>query len=100
MNESQFTVLNENGEEIVCDILFTFDSDETGHSYVAYTDNSVDENGSLHVFASIYDPTGVDKKLTPIESEREWKVIDTILETLKETIDEKQKELNQEEVNE
>lgn len=93
IDNNQFTVLNENGEEIVCDILFTFDSEETGHSYIAYTDNSLDENGRVQVFASIYDPTGADKKLTPIETEKEWKVIDTILETIKETVNEKEAEM-------
>lgn len=92
MENNQFTVLNENGEEIVCDILFTFDSPETGKSYVAYTDNSLDENGGVQVFASIYDPTGADVRLTPIETEEEWAVIDSIMDKIKEVVDEEVQE--------
>ena len=49
--ENTFKIINEKGEEVVCDILFTFDSDETKKSYIVYTDNSKDENGNIQVFA-------------------------------------------------
>ena len=77
-------VTNENGEEVVCDILFTFDSEETGKSYIVYTDNSKDENGKVRVFASIYNPNDPKTLLEEIKTDKEWKVIDTILQTLQE----------------
>jgi len=81
-----FVVKNDLGEEVVCHVLFTFDSDETGKSYIVYTDNSKDETGNVQVYASIYNPEDPNSKLEPIESEKEWKVIDTILKTLQEEI--------------
>ena len=42
--KNSFTVINDEGKEVVCDVLFTFDSDETNKSYIAYTDNTKDEN--------------------------------------------------------
>ena len=42
-NNNTFKVINDEGKEIVCDILFTFDSEETKKSYIVYTDNSKDE---------------------------------------------------------
>jgi len=84
MEKNQFTVLDDNGKEVVCDVLFTFDSDETKKSYIVYTDNSLDQDGNTQVFASIFDPTKEETKLEPIESEKEWKIIETILETLQE----------------
>jgi len=81
-----FVVKNDLGEEVVCHVLFTFDSDETGKSYIVYTDNSKDETGNVQVYASIYNPEDPNSKLEPIESEKEWKVIDTILNTLQEEI--------------
>ena len=87
MNEkNSFTVINDEGKEVVCDVLFTFDSDETGKSYIAYTDNTKDENGNVQVYASIYNPDEENPELKPIESEKEWKVIETILETLQEEV--------------
>ena len=79
-------VYDEKGNEVICDILFTFDNEETKKSYVVYTDNSKDKDGKIQVFASIYDPTDPSKKLEEIKSEKEWKVINTILETLQEEI--------------
>ncbi len=81
-----FKIINDNGEEIMCDILFTFDSEETKKSYIVYTDNSKDAQGNVQVFASIYDPKQEDQKLEPITTEQEWKVIETILNTLQEEI--------------
>ena len=83
MNESMsFTVLDENGREVNCEALFTFASEETGKSYIVYTDNSVDAEGSTQVFASIYNPDSDEQRLMPIETEKEWKIIEIILEEL------------------
>ena len=83
-DKNTIKLTNEKGEEVVCDILFTFDSDETNKSYIVYTDNTKDENGKVRVFASIYDPSDPKMKLEDIKSDKEWKIIETILETLQE----------------
>ena len=79
-------MIDENGKEIVYDVLFTFDNEETKKSYIVYTDNSKDETGNIQVYASIYDPNNPKSKLEAIESEKEWKVIETILNTLQEEV--------------
>ncbi len=87
--ENTFTITDQNGKEITCDVLFTFDSEETKKSYIVYTDNSKDEQGNVQVFASIYDPSKQNQNLEPITTEKEWKVIETILNTLQEEIKKK-----------
>ena len=87
MEKNTFTVVNDQGQEITCYVLFTFESDETHKNYVVYTDNSVDSNGKIQVFASIYDPNETDgTTLLPIETDKEWKIIETILSSLQEEI--------------
>ena len=82
MNEKNtITVKDEKGNEVVCDILFTFDNEETKKSYIVYTDNTKDKEGKVQVYASIYDPTNQNSKLEEIKTEKEWKYIDTILKT-------------------
>lgn len=91
MNEEKkgvFTIVDENGRELECEILFTFDSDETKKSYIVYTDNTVDEEGSTKVYGSVYDPTGQNPALMPIETEKEWLVIENILTSVQQKIDE------------
>ena len=85
MNEKQkFVVLDDKGKEVVCEPLFTFESEETKKNYVVYTDNSKDKEGNVRVFASIYKVTDKGGELLPIKSEKEWKVIETILESIQE----------------
>lgn len=81
-----FTIVNDQGEEVECEILFTFDSDETKKSYIVYTDNTLDEEGSTKVYASVYDPTGQNPALLPIETDKEWAVIDKILKSVQEKV--------------
>ncbi len=87
-----FTIVNDEGKEIECEILFTFDSDETKKSYIVYTDNTLDEEGSTKVYASVYDPTGQNPALMPIETEKEWLVIENILSSVQQKIEEKVEE--------
>lgn len=78
--EFAFTVLDENGKEVECEVLFTFESDETGKNYIVYTDNTLDENGCTKVFASTFDPNSDDMALQPIETEKEWAIVQLVLE--------------------
>lgn len=85
MNEKNtFTVMDENGKEVTCEVLFTFDSEETKKNYIVYTDNTTDDEGNTRVYASVFDPTKESTELMPIETEREWKIIETILESIQE----------------
>lgn len=89
MKKNTFTMLDENGVEVEYDVLFTFESDETKKNYIVYTDNTKDELGNIEVYASIYHPEDNNGRLEAIETEKEWKVIETILETLQEEIKKK-----------
>lgn len=79
MDENKFTIQNENGEEIECEILFTFTEETTGKNYIAYTDDSLDEEGNTNVYASTYDPDSDPFILQPIETEEEWEMIERVL---------------------
>lgn len=86
MEDKSFVMRNEQGEEIKYDVLFTFDSEDTNKSYIAYTDNTYDEEGNVSVYASIYNPDDEELKLEPIETEQEWKIIETILNTIQQEL--------------
>ena len=77
-----FKVINDEGKEVECEVLFTFESDETKKNYIVYTDNTLDEEGNTKVYASTYNPDQDETKLLPIETDKEWKIIETILEEL------------------
>lgn len=83
-NDNKFSIVNKDGEEIICEVLFTFESDETKKNYIVYTDNTKDNEGNIKVYASVYKPNSENNELLPIETEREWRVIETILESIQE----------------
>lgn len=96
MENNTFKVINKEGQEVECNVLFTFDSDETKKSYIVYTDNSKDDKGNIQVYASIFHPDEENTKLEPIETEKEWKVIETILSTIQEEVKNKKEETSEE----
>ena len=86
MKENTFKMVTEDGQEITCNVLFTFDSEETNKSYIAYTDNTYEADGSIKAYAAVYHPEDLNKGFEPIETEKEWKVVETILETIQEEV--------------
>lgn len=81
-NKMTFKIMSDDGKEIECEVLFTFESDETKKNYIVYTDNTLDEQGNTKVYASIYNPNEENTNLIPIETDKEWKIIETILDEL------------------
>ena len=85
MNEKKnFIIIDEKGNKVECEPLFTFESEETGKQYVVYTDNTRDKNGNVRIFASIYNITEKGGEFLPIKDEKEWKFVETILESIQE----------------
>lgn len=82
--ENTFKVIDNEGKEIEFEILFTFESSETKKNYMVYTDNTKDENGNVRVYSSVFVPDAEPLELLPVETEREWKIIETILESIQE----------------
>ncbi len=74
-----FVVTDEEGKEINCEIIMTFNSDEFAKSYVVYQIVG-DESGEY--FAASYNPDDGDEgKLGQIESEAEWDFVEEVLES-------------------
>ena len=43
---NKFNVIDKDGNEIECEVLFTFESEETKKNYIVYTDNTKDNKGN------------------------------------------------------
>ncbi len=84
-DEKQITIIDESGNEQLCEVLFTFDSDEFEKSYVLYfpVGAEEDENEEIEIHASSFIPAeeGQDGELMPIESDEEWDLIEEMLNT-------------------
>ncbi|MCG1022269.1 MULTISPECIES: DUF1292 domain-containing protein [Sutcliffiella] len=83
--EQNITVVDENGNEQLCEVLFTFDSEEFGKSYVLYypvgADN--DDQDDIEIHASSFVPSESEEggDLQPVETDEEWDMIEEMLNT-------------------
>lgn len=83
--ENNITVVDEDGNEQLCEVLFTFDSEEFGKSYVLYypvgDEDEDEEDIEIHASAFIPKEDGDDGELMPIETDEEWDMIEEMLNT-------------------
>ena len=80
MESKSMFIKDELGNEQEMEILFTFDNENT--KYVVFR-NVLDVDGE--VFASVYNDNG---ELLPIESEKEWQMVEEVLLAFTEEDDE------------
>lgn len=76
---------DENGEEHLFEVLFTFDVDKTGHSYLAVVPAEQNEDEEVEVYAFRYEEQEKnedDLSLYPIDSDEEWEMVEEVLHTL------------------
>ena len=90
------TIIDENGNEQLGEVLHTFESEQFGKSYVLYSlvGAEEDDNGEIEIFASSFVPSenGEDGELTPIETEAEWDLVEEKLQELEQLWEEQDEE--------
>jgi len=74
MDENIIVITDDDGNEVEFEILFTFDNEENGNSYVVYFDPNEDEPKAQ---ASIYTDDG---QLLPIETPDEWELVEEVFQ--------------------
>lgn len=81
MEDKTFTVIDENGNETLCEIIFTFHSEEYNKNYVIYSMPGKEEEDELEVSAACYEESGENEGiLKPIETDEEWELVEQVLE--------------------
>ena len=92
LTENQMVVTNQNGDESVCDILFTHE--HNGKNYVVF--EFVD---TKEVSAAIYVPGETDDEGTflDIETDEEWDMLDGVLQSYYDENDDEEDEEEDEE---
>ncbi len=77
-----FEITDENGKNIKCEELYSFKNEKTNKNYIVYTDNTKDSDGSLRIYAAIYNPDLKEKKLIPIIDDEEWAFVEETIDNL------------------
>lgn len=82
MDGDVLTITNDDGTTSNYDILFTFDSDETGKSYIAYTDHKKSDDGNMLVYTSCYNTFDENPRLEEIKTKKELNTVEEILNSI------------------
>lgn len=84
-SDRQITLVDDQGNEELFDILFTFHSDDYDKSYVLLYPSAVGENEDIEVQAFSYDEDAdgdvSSTDLHEITSDEEWDMVDGVLNT-------------------
>lgn len=88
-DHEHITIVDENGNEELFEILFTFESEDFGKSYVLVYPAGTPEGEEIELQAYSYVETedGGEGNLEPIESDAEWDMIEEVLNTFMEDED-------------
>ncbi len=78
--EDKLRIKTDSGEEKEYDILYSFVSQNTGKTYIVYTDFTKEDN-TMTIYGSIYE----DGKVSNIDTEPEKKIVEAFIKTMTET---------------
>ena len=80
LNDDQLVFEDEQGNEVLCDIIFTYHSEEFGKDYVFFSQvGSEDEEGKVQVgVASYIEKEGAIGELNAVESDEEWDMLEEV----------------------
>lgn len=80
LEKMTFTLKNTDGNEMECEALLTFESEDTGKNYIVYTDKTLDSKGRIKIYSSSFVIDDDKPRLFPIETEDEWEIVQRVLD--------------------
>ena len=95
LEENQLSYIDDNGKEVICEILFTFHSEEFQKDYVLfYPIDEEDEDGNINVRAASYVERDGEEigTLDQITNDDEWDLIEEMLSKYEESFSEEDDE--------
>lgn len=85
MERTQLSMVDENGNEVLYDILLTFDSEEFNKSYILIAPSETsDDDEDVEVLAYSFtekEEDGSIEDLFPVETDEEWDMIEEVFNT-------------------
>lgn len=83
LKDNQLIFVNDKNEEIVCDILFTYHSENFNKDYVFFIpEKGINENGTNDVACASYIENGDSiGELNSVESDEEWEELTEVFDS-------------------
>lgn len=70
------------GQNVICDVYFTFKCKERNRGYVAYGDGSKDDDGKEKIYISYYDLDAGTDELYEVTDPKEMELFNAVIEKL------------------
>ncbi|MDF7626411.1 DUF1292 domain-containing protein [Lactobacillaceae bacterium L1_55_11] len=81
----KITLVDENGDESLYEVLFTFHSEQYDRDYILLVPEGAEEDQEVDVQAYIFKPdengAAQEDDLLPIEDDEEWDMVEEVLNT-------------------
>lgn len=78
-------IMEKNGQGVECDVLFTFDCEELGKTYIGFTDHSIADNGRKNIYVKSWDPV-LGQQLEDITDPDEVKMVGDVLNQIEQDV--------------
>ena len=78
-NIKKISTILSNGTKIEYNVVLTFFNETNNKNYIIYTDNTIDQNNKIRLYAGIYEPNLNNKYLGEPTTKEEWTYINNIL---------------------
>lgn len=84
LKENQLIFVDENGDEVLCDILFTYDSEDFGKKYVFFSPVGAEDEAREVGVASYKETEEGMGELEVVTTDEEWEMLEEVFETFAE----------------
>ena len=75
MDDRTITLIDNDGKEVVCDILFTYHYDKLDKNYVVFMDRASKNDSACEYIEG----EGGSGKLNPVQTDEEWNLLEGLL---------------------
>lgn len=79
MDNKNSIVIEKDGQNVNCDIYYSFVSDDTKKGYVAFSDHSKDDDGNENIYVGSFNPSVGFEVISPITDEKEMQMFSDVL---------------------
>lgn len=84
MENTIIKILDDNGNLVEHNILFTFECEELGKNYIAYDGNAIGSDEEQVICVASYDPNVDLNKLEPVTESEELKMVNDVINQIME----------------
>ena len=77
-----YVIMQQGEREVHCEVLFSFEDQQTGNTIIAFTDRTQDSTGNIRIYGAKQQEDG----LVPLQTEDEYALMQEVLDEIRRTV--------------